>query len=320
MSKFQLVKTRVLAGSDMDYVGICPASALEDEPRGRRPSDLLPNARSIVVFGRRLISGSVQAKFRMIENGVMNVAGSYSAHSYVLSINHLCMKETYDIAQYLENSFDCCAMPLTNNVLQAVQPEGNYAPFFADPMKAGLPIDLYKAAVAAGIGEMGWSHRVVTPDAGPRVYLCAIVTSLEFEEYDKPYAGERLCDPKKCGVCARVCPVHALDPEEGIEWKAGEVSTKVAKLDVVKCSAACFGFRKETSRMAANVVEGDHPTEEALAAALKKQFAAPGFQTLDHVAFYNCDQCLLYCPVGNWAEQFAKTGLSRGVDEEGVRK
>ena len=142
MSRAQEVKNRILAGSDMDYVGICPASALDGEPRGRRPIDLLPNAKSVIVFGRRLISGSVQARFRQFEDGVMNVTGSYSAHSFVLSVNHLCMKETYDIAQYLEKTYDCFAMPLTNNVLQAVQPEGNYAPFFADPMKAGLPIDL----------------------------------------------------------------------------------------------------------------------------------------------------------------------------------
>ena len=164
MTRTEQVKRRILLDSDMDYAGICPSAVLEDEPRGRRPSDLLPNAKSILVFGRKLISGSVQTKFRQFEDGVMNVSGSYSAHSFVLSVNHLCMNETYNIAQDLENTYGCFAMPLTNNVLQAVQPEGNYAPFFADPMKAGLPLDIYKAAVAAGIGEMGWNHRIITPE------------------------------------------------------------------------------------------------------------------------------------------------------------
>ncbi len=311
MSRLDTVKNRILAGSDMDYAGVCPSAVLEGEPRGHRPSDLLPNAKSILVFGRKLISGSVQTKFRQFEDGVMNVSGSYSAHSFVLSLNQLCMKETYDIAQYLENTFGCFAMPLTNNVLQAVQPEGNYAPFFADPYKAGLPVDLYKAAVAAGIGEMGWSHRVLTPDAGPRIYLCAVVTSLEFEEYDEPYAGEKLCDPEKCGVCARVCPTCALDPKEGTDWSAGETRTRVGKLDVNGCAAACFGFRREVNPMASVVVESLHPGEEELAEALKKQFAAPGFQTLDHLPMYHCDRCLIYCPVGDWARKYRDTGLSR---------
>ena len=155
MTRSEAVKKRIFSESDMDYVGLCPASCLDDEPKGRRPIDLLPNAKSIIVYGRRLISGSIQTKFRQFENGVMNVSGSYSAHSFVLSVNHLCMKETYDIAQWLENTYGCFAMPVTNNVLQAVQPEGNYAPYFADPYKSGLPIDIYKAAVCAGIGEMG---------------------------------------------------------------------------------------------------------------------------------------------------------------------
>jgi len=311
MSVVDRVKNRIFAGSDMDYVGICPASVLDGEPVGRRPIDLLPNAKSVIVFGRRLISGSVQTKFRFLEDRNMSVLGSYSAHSYVLSINQLCMKETYDIAQYLEKNFDCFAMPLTNNVLQAVQPEGNFAPFFADPYKAGLPIDIYKCAVAAGIGEMGWNHRVITPDAGPRIYLCAIVTSLEFEEYDKPYAGEKLCDPSKCKICSEVCPTCALSGEKSADWAVGETKAKVGELNVNGCSVACFGFRRELNMMAGAIVESNDPTDEELAAALEKQLEKPGFQTLDHLPFYHCDKCMIYCPVGNWSEQFRDRGLSK---------
>lgn len=311
MTRTEAVKRRVCTGSDMDYVGVCRSSVLESEPRGHRPSDLLPNAKSIVVFGRKLISGSVQAKFRQIEDRTANVTGSYSAHSFVLSLNQLCAKETYEIAQYLENTFGCFAMPLTNNVLQAVQPEGSYAPFFADPYKAGLPIDFYKAAVAAGIGEMGWNHRVITPDCGPRVYLCAIVTSLEFEEYDEPYSGERLCDPEKCGVCAEKCPVGALDPTESVEWTAGETRCRVGKLNVNGCSAACFGFLRETNPMGSVRVESFAPTDEELAGALEKQFAAPGFQTLDHLPMFHCDRCMIYCPVGDFEKKYRAAGLTR---------
>ena len=68
MTKYEAVRNRVLAGSDMDYFGVCPSSALDNEPVGHRPSDLLPNAKSIIIYGRRLISGSVQAKFRFFED------------------------------------------------------------------------------------------------------------------------------------------------------------------------------------------------------------------------------------------------------------
>lgn len=311
MTKYEAVRNRVLAGSDMDYFGVCPSSALDNEPVGHRPSDLLPNAKSIIIYGRRLISGSVQAKFRFFEDKNGTGMGSYSAHSFVLSINHLCMKETYDIAQYLENTYGCFAMPLTNNVLQAVQPEGNYVPFFADPYKAGLPVDIYKAAVAAGIGEMGWNHRVITPDSGPRVYLCGIVTSLEFEKYDAPYSGERLCDPQKCRVCSDVCPTRALSGDKGEKWEVCSREYSVGDLFVNSCAAACFGFKKELNPRTNVVVESDRPDDAELAAALKKQFENPGFQTLDHLPMYHCDKCMVYCPVGNWKEQFHDRGLSK---------
>ena len=314
MTRYEAVKNRVLAGSDMDYFGVCPADALSGEPEGRRPTDLLPNARSVIVFGRRLISGPVQAKFRVLESGNSSVLGSYSAHSVVLAVNQLCAKETYDIAQYLENTYACFAMPLTNNILQAVQPEGNFVPFFADPYQAGLPVDLFKAAVAAGIGEMGWNHRVLTPDSGPRVYLCAIVTSLAFERYDAPYAGKPLCDPASCGVCAKVCPVHALSAEEGESWRVGETACSVGALDVNGCAAACFGFHRSLNPRTGVTVNSEHPDDAELAEALAQQYARPGFQTLDHVPTYHCDRCMIFCPVGDWDEQFRARGLTRGPE------
>ena len=310
-NRYQEVKERVVKGSDMDYFGICPSSVLEGEPEGHRPSDLLPNARSIIVYGRKLIDGTVQAKFRAIEDGRTNTAGSYNAHAFVLSINHLCMKQTYEIAQYLEKTFGCYAMPLTNNVIQAVEPEGLPAPFFADPYRAGLPINIYKAAVAAGIGELGWNHRVITPDNGPRVYMCAIVTSLEFDKYDKPYSGKKLCDPEKCHVCSGKCPVHALDAKEFTEVTVSGKTYKLGKLDVNGCGVACFGFRKALNPRTKVDVPEDHPSDEVLAKAIQFNYTHPAGQTLDHLSMSNCDWCLLYCPVGNWEKTFKDRGLTK---------
>lgn len=306
------VKNRLFAIHDMDYVGICPSSVLENEPAGHRPSDLLPNAKSIIVYGRKFIDGSIQSKFRQIEDKVPLALGSYSAHSFVLSINHLCMKQTYEFAQYLEKNTGCFAMPLTNNVIQAVQPETEtYLPFFVDRLASGMPLDIYKAAVAAGIGEMGWNHRVVTPDNGPRVYLCAILTDLEFDEYDQPYAGEKLCDPTTCKVCSEVCPVHCLDPEKGEEVEIAGNTYKTSEIDKFGCAAACFGFKKYLNARTRAVVEEDHPTEETLQKALAVHLQVPGIQTQDHIPMFHCDRCMIYCPVGNWKKTFKDRGLTK---------
>lgn len=316
MNNFREVKNRILAGSDMDYVGICPSSVLEDEPEGHRPSDLLPNAKSIIIYGRNLIDGSVYSMLRNIEDGIGPSLASYSAHSFVLSINHLCMNETYNIAQHLEKTYKVIAMPLTNNVLQGIQPEGNYLPFFADPYEAGLPINIYKAAVAAGIGELGWNHRIITPQNGPRVYLCGIITNMEFKEYDKPYAGEKLCKPEKCRICSKVCPVNALSDSEVIEIEINGKKYQMGKLNVNGCAAACFGFKKALNPRSVVFIEEDYPNDEMLAAALKKQFKIPGIMTLDHIPMFHCDRCMIYCPVGNRNEKYSKHKLLNKLEEE----
>lgn len=311
MTKFRTLKEHIFSVNDFDYVGICPSSVLENEPSGHRPSDLLPEARSVIVFARRLIDGSVQGKFRQIEDKQELALASYSAHSFVLSVNQLCMKETYDIAQYLEKNWDCLAMPLTNNVIQAVQPENDdYFPFFIDRYMAGLPVDLYKAAVAAGIGEMTWNHRVATPDNGPRIYICGIITSLEFEEYDSPYDGPRLCDPEKCHICSKICPSHSLDPEKGEAVEICGTEYRIADINKYGCACSCFGFRKNLNPTSRAVVTSDNPGYDEYKAALKKHLEVPGIQTLDHVPMFHCDRCMIYCPIGNWNEKYKDRGLS----------
>ena len=53
------IKSRLRTVHDMDLVGIAPASALANEPNGHRPTDLLPGAKSVIVFGRAFADGAV---------------------------------------------------------------------------------------------------------------------------------------------------------------------------------------------------------------------------------------------------------------------
>ena len=62
----QQIRNYLIREHGMDLVGVCPADALADEPEGYRPTDILPCASSVVVFGRRLLNGVVQAQFRRL--------------------------------------------------------------------------------------------------------------------------------------------------------------------------------------------------------------------------------------------------------------
>ncbi len=62
----------------------------------------------------------------------------------------------------------------------------------------------------AGLGTMGLSHNLLTPQFGPRVRLVSVFTSADIEP--DPMIEKELCI--KCEACARCCPKDALKPKE----------------------------------------------------------------------------------------------------------
>lgn len=319
MNLTEKLKNYIRNDCDMDLVGIAPAQALESEPEGHRPGDLLPGAKSVIVFGRCLADGVVQAAFRALEDKNMPAQSTYAAYGHDLAPNFLLVNDAYNIAQYLEDMFGAVAAPVPFGVQQSTIWNNVPGPIFADPYGQGMPLDVFKAAMAAGIGEFGWSSRFLTEEYGPRQMLCAVITTLELE-YDAPYAGPRLCDPEKCGVCAKLCPTHAIPaPGSGcVKTKAaGGRQVEVADLNVNGCIVASTAYRKEFQGRAPvpDLIEGDDPTDEELKAAFAKK-PINGL-SVDHYPRYLCDRCLLYCPVGRWKERFFETGLSK-VDPEAL--
>ncbi len=66
-------------------------------------------------------------------------------------------------------------------------------------------------AVAAGLGRLGWSGNLLTPDHGAAVLLGTVLTSAPLQP--DPLCEENPCD--RCGFCTRVCPVEMMDKRKG---------------------------------------------------------------------------------------------------------
>ena len=304
----QILKTRY----DMDLAGIASAAALAGEPAGHRPEDLLPGARSIVVFGRALADGAIQSQFRAFEDRQIASQSSYAAYACDLAPNILMVNAGFDFCCQLERDFGAIALLCPFNVQQSMIPDNVPGIFFADPYGQGMPLDIWKAALAAGLGEYGWSNRFLTPEHGPRHMLCAVLTTLELEA-DAPYAGPKLCDPEKCGICAGICPTHAIPaPCSGcsktvaVEGKRQEI----ADINANACTVAALGLRRAFSGRipCPDLIMDDAPDDAALKAAFEKK-PINGL-TIEHYPRYLCDRCLVYCPTGRWKERFSDTKLS----------
>lgn len=312
------IKNRILKDFDMDFIGIADAKFLQDEPNGHRPSDLLPTAKNVIVFGRKMIDGAVQGCFRALEDKISAAQSSYAAFVNEQGPNFLLVNITNNICRFLEDECDAVAMPLTFGNLQNMVWEKYPAPLFADPYGQGMPLDLAKAAVAAGLGEIAWNNRFVTEKYGPRQILCGIITNLSLE-CDEPYSGKKLCDPAKCGICSEVCPTNAIPSKgSGAENKVciGSCTCETAELNTRACVVASLGMRREFSGRVPcpDLIMHNDPTDEEIIEAFKVK---PINQAaIDHYPKYLCERCLIFCPLGSWQETFGDRKLTTYGDKE----
>ena len=298
---------------DIDYVGIADAAQLDGEPAGHRPQDVLPGAKNIVVLCRRIVDGAIQSLFRTYESKFTAAHSSYAAYASNNAANFLFVYAAVNIANDIEEQFGAIAAPVPFNVQQSTLPEKYLGAIWNDPYGQGLPIDIYKAAWAAGLGEFGWSNRFLTPQDGPRVLISAILTTADLDT-DDPYSGPKLCDPEKCGICAKLCPTGAIkDAAKAISIKGA--SQNVSDLNINSCNIAEMAMRKQfMGRIPVpDQILGNEATDEQFIEALKKKPMDP--LHVDHYPRHMCDRCLAYCPVGNWKERFFDTGQS-GFDPE----
>lgn len=308
------IKTYYRSKLDMDIVGIAPASALAGEPEGHRPEDILPGCKSIIVFGRKITDGAIQSLMRVYEDKHEVSRSGYDAYAVEHAPTLLMVDATFAAACYIEDSFKEIATPVPFGILQSMVWDKYPVPYFADPYGQGMPIDIYKAAMAAGLGEYGWSNRFLTPKYGPRVTLSAVLTTMELE-YNKPYSGEKLCDPAKCGICVKECPTCAIPAygeecaEKCIEGKCIEV----AAIKPTRCAVASVGFRKGYHPRSVDLIDTNDPTEDQLAEALPKLKQL--VSAVNHYPRALCERCMIYCPVGHWKENFEDTGLTDNAPE-----
>ena len=320
MTFTETIRQYILGECGMDAVGIAPAETLEDERVCRRPEDVLPGAKSVIVFLKHVPDGITQAAFRCKEDGNRDAYSVYAAYGRELTPNMSLFFTQFNIAQYIERNFGFAAVPVSSGPMQCVSPVNTDIPVFVGAKQSAYIIHPGRAAVAAGLGEIGWNNVFVTAEYGPRVGIGIVVTNMELE-YDKPYSGPKICDPEKCGVCARVCPTHAIPTpgSEGAEetFTVADKSYTTGRVNFNACAVASMAFRQEFSWKpeVPDQILGDDPSDEEL----KKAYAEKPLSSwsLGHFPCYYCDKCRLYCPLGGWKERFGDTGLSHFEEASG---
>ena len=271
----QGLRALALERMEVDLVGVAPVERLQGGPVGGRPTDYLPAARSVVVLAAK------------IPDAIIEVAGQYDEPGKTLS-------------PYMWYGY-----PVMNWDLSSVA--SRVAKFLERHGFKGLPFPptglLYKfgdradfshrhAAVAAGLGEFGWSGLLLTPQFGPRQRLVSIVTDAPLEP-SAMYDGPELCRPGSCGhACVKACPTGAMTGSVSLE--IGGKRFEYARLHQVKCK---WPFAEEGFRRTKVAMPKD-PTEEDLRTATRSTIPHPFDAALNQFTFVpQCGACIFSCPL-----------------------
>ncbi len=277
---------------EMDYFGVANVERFSDAPAGTRPTDLLPGAKSVVVMAVKLSQGVVQTVFRAHEDGLRSAMCIYGSYGYSLFPNFSLKFAAYSLARILEK----------HGHMSTPVPSG--------PGSAGGPLSNRHAAVAAGIGYFGWHSIVNAPDYGPRIRIVSVITRAALEP-DPIIPIPKICDPKKCGICVKVCPTHAISATVSKTCKIGDVEYTYNSLNWAACQLGTEGLTKKNLALN-NYPMPDHEiTIHDLEEARRQIDLRQKSEVIGTSPAYHCGKCLAYCPIGpkDWRKTVSKLNI-----------
>jgi epoxyqueuosine reductase len=196
----QMVKDAALRAGAGD-IGIANIERFANAPRMMHPSNVFPECRSVITIVQPIPRGT----YRGITEGTH--WSNYTFYSYNRLNTLFRPAVTYETSCFIEDQgFEAVAL----------YPGVPERPGLHEPVKPGRPareinIHVRIAAVACGLGEIGWSKVFIHRTFGPRVRLGTILTDAELEP-DPLLKPRTFCN--RCMRCARDCPGGAI-PKEG---------------------------------------------------------------------------------------------------------
>jgi epoxyqueuosine reductase len=175
--------------NNIPVFGINAAESLQNEPRCYRPSDMLPEARSILCLGIPIPRGIFRCKERS--------EWMYwrAANIYYRTIDATLMK----VCSLLEAKEEV-AVPIYGCFPYDMKGKGDFWGY----------LSLVRMGEATGIGKIGKNGLLIKSLYGPRLLLGGIVTTAALPQMTWPKIEEKGC-PEDCFVCQEGCPVKAID-------------------------------------------------------------------------------------------------------------
>ena len=223
-----------------DIVGIGSIDRWSTAPIQMDPKQIMPKAKSIICLGFRVLRGSL----RGIEEGTY--FSNYSAMGYG-GITYLYMPMTViNLSKMIEDAgYEAVPMGHQSD-WRAIDANGYLFENYSRPVAPGraapdVMISLRIAGFLCGLGEIGYSKMLLTPEFGPRVRVGIIITELELEP-DPIIEPGTLCN--RCMACVRECPGGCIPADRTVKANVGGYELEWADVDMNKCDWVFQGGEK----------------------------------------------------------------------------
>lgn len=214
------IKEYICKTLNTEHVGFANMERFSTAPRGHHPEDLLPGAKTVIVFAVCIPAAITQFRDFFRESELMPevVVPGDETHWFENTVYNPRMGEAntyvsrygYDWPQIMnQNVAFNLSLELEGKGYFSLPIPGSTGGWGTDlhHTKYRKSFSLRHAAIAAGLGEMGWSGLVLVPRHGPNVRFCAVITTAELEP--SIWFEEKLCLGEKCSICTKSCPSKA---------------------------------------------------------------------------------------------------------------
>jgi len=223
-------------GGGVEVVGIANIERFADAPERMHPANIFPGCRSVISIVQPIPRGS----YRGITEGTH--WNNYTYYSYNRLNTVFRPLLTDEISRFIEqHGYE--AVPVYPGVPESYPNHPNPIP---GRPAADINLNIRIAALACGLGEIGWSKVFLHPVYGPRVRIGNILTDAVLEP-DPLIKPGTLC--KRCMKCVPDCPGNAIPGKngpsikiriEGQEYEWGDVN-------MGRCTATHHGINYKAS-------------------------------------------------------------------------
>ena len=206
------------AGADL--VGFAPISRFDHAPPELHPRTIFPQTRTVIAVAVRQLRGALKAA----EEGTYWQA--YNCDSYWYLNEIVAPKILRSLVLFLEDQ-GFTSVPVHN----PFHPHSGRRIRDDQPAGPDGMVSLRVIGVAAGLGELGHSKVLLTPQFGPRQRVFAVFTDAEIEP--TPLFRGKICDG--CLSCVKACEACAIGRTRDVTFRIEDREFAHAPFDAAAC-------------------------------------------------------------------------------------